>query len=456
MTASAHRDVWPNTSRLLPWMLAGFIAMLWLIPFDVATVGSGGPVDLSVDRIVLLAIGLVWLATLATKERRNLSFRSSPLNIAVLLFILVALASVILNASTLARLSELDLAIKQVALLLSYGAFYFLITSIVKPTEVPNFLLLMLALACVTAFGTLIEYRMDFNAFYAWSDKLLPSPFEIAAEPPNEKYGRRSITGPTAHGIAVATILAMMLPFAITGVMRNPKGRRRIAYSLAAGLLLLGTVSTFRKTGLVVPAAALVALIVMCPRQMVRLLPLGVVLVLAMQLAAPGALVGIKAQLVRTENESTAGRTSDYDAVQADIRAKPVLGRGHGTYDYRKYRVLDNEYLHRFIETGYLGVLAFIGLFVTLIVVALRTLRRTGSERGSPLYAIAAAAVAFGVGGAIFDELGFPQAPYLLFLIAGLAVCRITRADEPTPAEASHGMPSPALVPLRAATARGR
>ena len=421
--ARTGSDDWPHTTRVLPWMLAGFIAMLFLIPFDNVQLAGGGPIDLTLDRIGLLAIGLVWLGTLATSARRNLSFKPSGVNVAVLVLVLVAAASVVVNAATLARLVELDTTIKQVALLLSYAVFFLIATTIVRPSEVRHFIVLIVVLACITAIGTVVEYRTDFNAFYQWTSSLAPSQLQVAPKPIDEAFARRSIVGPTSHGIADATILAMVLPFTIVGIMRNARGRRRWLYALAAGLLLVGAISTFRKTGLVVPAAALTVMLLCRPRQMLRLLPVGIALLLVMQLAAPGALVGVKAQLTHPDAATTTDRKSDYDAVAPDIKTKPLLGRGHGSYDHKKYRFLDNEYLHRIIETGYLGLLAYLGVIATLIAVAFRRLRESGPERGPIALAFLGAAAAYAVANALFDALGFPQAPYVFLLIAALAVC---------------------------------
>jgi O-antigen ligase len=229
-------------------------------------------------------------------------------------------------------------------------------------------------------------------------------------------------------------MFAMALPYALLGMMRNTGGRRRM-YALAVALLLAGSVSTQRKTGLVVPCAAMAVLTVYRPRDMLRLLPAGLVLVAVIQVTVPGAIVGVKAQLVpqNIHTTSTEGRTEDYDATHPDIVRYAAFGRGYGTYDPHKYRFLDNEYLHRLIEEGVVGTAAFIALLVTGIVICVRTGRRLDPIRGSPAEASVAALAAFAISCAIYDALAYAQSGYMLFLVAGIAVCTSMEARQRNP-----------------------
>ena len=53
-------DDWPRTTRILPWMLAGFLAMLWLVPFNSIELNASLPIDMPLDRLVLpFLVGVV-------------------------------------------------------------------------------------------------------------------------------------------------------------------------------------------------------------------------------------------------------------------------------------------------------------------------------------------------------------------------------------------------------------
>ncbi len=415
--------------------------MLWLIPFDGVKLPVPLPVDSTLDRFFLpLIIGsavAVW-ASRQTPARSH--FRPTVVDLAIILFGGLCVMSVLANVETLTILGEYELGLKKLAILFSYMALFYVVVSIVQPSELGAFSFLLLALATVTALGVIYEYRTGTNLFYTWTDRFLPGPISVSAPPSDPVYGRELIHGPTVHAIALATILAMALPFAFTGLMRTKNMRDKLVYAAVITLLLAASFSTIRKTGVVGPAAALAALIVYRPRQMIRLLPLGVGVVLAIQLLSPNAISGIKSQFVGgfADNPSTQGRTDDYDVVKPDITHHLPFGRGYGTYDPEVYRFLDNEYLGRAVETGFIGVLGYLLLIAAVIIVGHRAGRSPDPVRASVGAAAVAAAVAYGVANVVFDALAFPQAPYLFFFIAGLAVVAARPDDESAVRMAPH------------------
>jgi O-antigen ligase len=230
-------------------------------------------------------------------------------------------------------------------------------------------------------------------------------------------------------------MFAMVLPFVIMRLSQAKETRQRVLYAIAAGLVLAGGVATLRKTAVPAFGLGLLVLTVYRPRQMVRLLPLGALLVLAIHLLAPGALSGLRYELTGGSEFSNQARLSDYAAVEPDIAAHPVLGRGYGTYDPRIYfreqttqrhRILDNQYLLILIETGIVGLLLFVWLAVTAMITLHRTARSRDPARAGPAIAVIAGVGAFALASALFDTLAFPQVPYMLFFLLALgAVARV-------------------------------
>ncbi len=94
---------WPDTNRLLPWALFGFVAMLWVIPFDSIILPIGTPVDASLDRVFLVAIAVIWLISDGTL-RRDRSVLRSPVHWSFAIFTLIALLSVLRHEETLVRI----------------------------------------------------------------------------------------------------------------------------------------------------------------------------------------------------------------------------------------------------------------------------------------------------------------------------------------------------------------
>lgn len=446
---------WPRTTRVLPWLLAGFLAMVCLIPFDAIAVPINLPTDDAPDRVLLPAIALVWMACLVAAGALRPRVRLSIVHLALALLVGVAVVSILANGPTLVALGQFDVAMKKFALLLSWGVLFLIVASTIRSGEVPAFAKLIVGLACLTAMGTVWEYRTGENLFYAWTDALLPGAFTVDPPLPDPQFGRENVTGPTIHPLAVATLLAMSLPFTIIGLARHRWGREKVLYAIATLLVLAGCFATVRRTGALAPVAAMACLFLYAPKGMLRILPIGIVLIFAIQGLSPGAVSRVKAQVVNGiagEDRSVEGRELDYDAVNPDVVNGIVIGRGYGSYDPAWYRILDNEYLGRIVETGLVGLFAFLFLTLAVVGVAHRSIRSGDPRRAPPALGAAAAAVAYGVASVFFDVLAFPQVPYFFFFIAGIAVaCRAeaTAAPELVPPLApasAHRPPTAASV----------
>ena len=450
--ARVQHDDWPYTTRLMPWLIAGFLVMVWLVPFDAMTLPIALPVDSAPDRLFLPILGFVWvLGLLSTRfaVRRQSTHGIGP---ALFIFASVAFASIILNIAVLELSGDADLGIKKLAILISYGFFFLVVLTTLRRSELPAFAMLIVGLACITALGTILQYRTGTNVFFEWADKLSFAGIDVH-EPTvqNAAWERPNVAGPTQHGLAVATMMAFALPIPVLQMLRT-QGAKRLAWACVMGILLAGSISTLRKTGIVLPIVALAVIFAYRPRPMLGLLPIGLVLILAMNVIAPGALGNLKSQFSahRINNNSTTGRTADYRAVQPDIANHPVIGRGFGTYDPFKYRFIDNEYLKRLIETGWVGACAYLLLILSVFRAAHRGIRRKIPSAADPALWAASAAGAYAVGSALFDIFFFPQAPYLFFFAAAIAVLCANAEEEPQPARrVARRAPQPApAVPV--------
>jgi hypothetical protein len=433
--AASQAADWPHTTRLLPWMLFGFLAMLWVIPFDSINLPFGGPVDMTLDRPVLVLLAAVWLFG-ANALREGRPALTSPTHWAFGVFTVVAIVSVLANSETLVRLGELELSIKHLALLASYGAFFALAASIIRPTEIAKLTKAMLILACVTALGTIIEFRFGTNVFHELIGPLFPG----FVRPPTigaiDSIGRKEVLGPGIQPLAVAMMLTMALPFALAWLMQAKERRQRFLYATAVVLLVGGAVATQKKTSMVGPGVCVLVLLLYRPRQMVRLAPLAVVLIGIVHLIAPGALGDVADQLLPGQVgkvNTTQDRVSDYEAIRPDLVSHPLLGRGYESYDQKKHRILDNQYLTLGIGVGLLGLLGYLAIFGTAFLAAHRGSRSEDPELAAPALAAAAAIAAALVAGAILDFLAFPQLPYLFCFVAAIAVV-LARDRTPRPA----------------------
>lgn len=422
--ASAPSDDWPRTTRVLPWMIAGFVAMLWLMPINAITVQASLPIDLKLDRLVLPVIVLTWLLSLASGGPAAPRWRFTPVHAAIAVFVGAAFFSVVVNAIDLNQALELELAIKKLILLAAFGLLFLVVASSIRPGEVRPFMTLTLVLAVVCGLGILWEYRLGSNLFYTWSARLLPGFFEVAEVNTMaiDEVGRRSVIGSADLSLEAVAMLSLALPIALVRLMQPGRAGARLLYGLAVCVLLGAMVATYRKSALLAPLTVCLVLAYFRRRELLRLAPLGVVILLALPALAPNALGSVIDQFRpnRLGVATVSDRVSDYDAIRPDLLTHLLFGRGFGSYEHTVYRVLDNDLLMRVVETGLVGLLAYLLMLGMMIAVAVPLIRSRDPERAPPALIVAAAAAAFLVLSVLFDVMSFPHGPYILMILAGL------------------------------------
>ncbi len=280
------------------------------------------------------------------------------------------------------------------------------------------------------------EYRFKQNLFYEWSSTLLPGFFDVAPLDAGavDNIGRRLVRGPAALPLEAVAMLAMALPIALVFALQADDWRERILYGLAVCLLLSAAFATYRKSALLAPVSVIATVAYFRRRELLKLSPLALVLVVLVHILAPGALGKTTTQFDPSQLGVTtvSDRAADYDAVRPDLWTHLLFGRGWGSYDHVTYRILDSELLHRVLEMGVFGLLAFVAMVLSVLLVARETIARR--ERYWSGYALigAAAAVSFFVVSTLFDVLAFPHATYIFLYMAGLVTVVVSR-DRPGP-----------------------
>ncbi|MEV4421667.1 O-antigen ligase family protein, partial [Patulibacter sp. NPDC049589] len=419
---------WPRTRRVVPWVVALFVAMLFLVPFDAVVLPVNLGVDSKIDRALILALALAVVVAWLGGGRTAPRLRRSPTDFALLAFGSVVVLSLALNLPDLSHAGQIGLALRRVALLASYAVFFYVVASCVRPSEVPHLVTLIIAASVLTALGTIVEYRSHVNVFYETSRALIPGA-TVTPVPVAPDLARANVVGPAGHGLADATLLTIALPFAVLRFVERA-GWRRLLYGTAVVLVVAGGIATVRRTALIAMALALLVVVLYRGREVWRYLPLLLVALAGVSVLAPDALSGIVDQLRNVQSDSSAGdRMSDYPAVMPDIASHLVAGRGFGSLDIRNYRILDNQLLGTLIETGVLGLVAFLWVVASPLLTAHRVARAGGPLSGAAV-AIIAASAGFLATNLLYDAFGFRQAIYGFFLIAGLAVVVARGHDE--------------------------
>jgi O-antigen ligase len=433
-TANDRDDAWPHTRRPLPWLIAGFLATIFLVPFEAIHFKVKMPIDPDFDRFFVALIVATWaLGAVLGRQEKFVRLRPQGWAAGMIAFVFVAVASIAVNVDRITNLGEWEVAQKKVAVLVSLVAIFAVVSLSLRIRELRRFSVLIVVLAVITACGTILEQKTGYNVFYEVPTAVLspvaeidPAPTDFAPDP--DRPGRPLITGPTQHALSVASILGMALPFAVVLAAIAPEPRRRLLWGLAACVIMAGALVTQRKSGAVVPAVALIALFALRPRQFLRLAPFGIV-ALALGLVLSGGSFSSVSELGSAgsgSDDSTLGRTADYPAVVPDLLSNPLFGRGYGTLDPARvdtYRIFDNQYLGQLYQVGALGLIVFLALIVTPLFVVRSVLRSDDPERGPPALAAAAGCVGFGIAAALYDILSFSEAPYLFLILAAMCTC---------------------------------
>jgi hypothetical protein len=441
-------DDWPHTARLLPWLLAGFVAIIWLVPFNSIELNASLPIDLTLDRLVLPVVAVAWIIAFVVGGRAAPRIRFTWIHAAIGLFVACAFLSVVFDASYLSQTLELDLSFKKLPLLVSFVSLFVIAATALRRTEVPAFLNYTLILAVVCAVGVIFEYRYKQNLFYDWSNKILPGAFSVVEvdESAVDGIGRRIVQGPGEGPLEAVAMLAMALPIALVRLLQSDEWRRRILYGLAACVLVAATFATYRKSAVLAPIAVVLTLAYFRRRELLKLAPLSMVMLVIVSVLSPGAVRSTVDQFLRPDRldvPTVSDRASDYDAIRPDLWTHLAFGRGWGSYNHETYRILDTEILHRTVEMGVLGLVVFLLMVLSVILSARKTIAGR-DPRWAPVALMGAAvAAAFLVLSTLFDVLSFPHPTYIFLYTAGLVAVVIAQSEEkgagtPIASDAAH------------------
>jgi O-antigen ligase len=428
MTAQQRIDSWPRTRRPLPWLFAFFLASVFLIPVDGVHLKVNLPFSSDYGRFLVLLIALVWLGGVMLARRSDrIRLRPRYWAAALIAFLVIAVLSLVVNYERIATLGEFSVAEKKLFVLLGLLALFAIFAVSLRVTELRAFGVLLVILATMTSLGTIYEQKSGENIFYSTSASVLAPIASVEAAPTEgEKTGRPMIAGPTRHALSLDSLLGMAVPFAVAFAAFSRSMRKRLLWGLLACIIVSGALVTQRRSGVVVPAFAVLAIFAMRPRKFLPLVPWALAAAV-IALAISGGEISALSQLTSGgDKASTEGRTADYEAVVPDVLSHPALGRGYGTHNsiqHDTYRIFDNGYLDLIFEVGLIGLLTWLAMILLPVFQARHAARSNNLLRAPPALAASAGLLAFGLAGALYDVLSFPQAPYLFAFLAAMCTC---------------------------------
>jgi polysaccharide biosynthesis protein PslJ len=224
-----------------------------------------------------------------------------------------------------------------------------------------------------------------------------------------------------AHPLELATVLAIGLPIALHRARFAPPSLRFRRWTQVGviGACLPLTISRAAILGL---AVVFLVMLPTWPRRHRRYVYAGLAAAfLGIFVVVPRLLSTFFSLFAGSgATASTASRTNAYGSAAAYIAQHPWLGRGFGTFLPQTYFFTDNQYLSTLIETGIIGLLALIALFVTGWFVGRSAYHAAVHPEARDLaQSLVASVAAAGVAFATFDSLSFSIAAGLSFLILG-------------------------------------
>jgi polysaccharide biosynthesis protein PslJ len=436
-------------------LLGALLVVIFTIPIKRYQLPVDLPFDLEPYRLLVMFLAGVWVAALLIDPRVHL--RRSRFDIPLIVFFFALMISVSVNVEHVTRLEVTTDVVKALSFFASFLLVYFLVFSVIRTRDDIEFLVrAMVVCSAGVAFFAMIEYRTNQNLFNRLSD-LIPL-LEFRGDPVEgiARSDRLRVYASAQHPIALAASLMMVLPLALYVAQTT----RRAFWWLSAFLIGLGSLATLSRTGVVMAAAAAIALWAMRPVETKRLVPLALPALLVVFIALPNALGSFKSAffpkggIVAEQSAVVYGnqlradnRLADIGPTLAEWRQRPAFGQGFGSrivdLDRQNARVLDNQWLALLLEAGAIGVGLLIWLYVRSIRALGRLARRDSSSLGLLAGSLGASIASLAVGMLTFDAFSFIQVTFVLFVVLALAASVLALAKPAPVAREAEGLSDP-------------
>ena len=419
-------------------LISTLVLVVMFIPIRRYTLPGGLPFELEPYRLLVFVVLLGWVGALLVNPRVRVN--PSGLRGPITLLLLAVLGSIAVNPGNVA--AEQTQVMKSLTFLLSFLLVLMLIVSVVDSREkVDRILKVLVGSGAVVAVFAILESRTDYNIFNDLG-KILP--FLHLNEVPEipGRGARLRVFASAQHSIALSAAMVMLVPLAAYLAVRT----KRKLWWLAVVLMLIAAVATISRTGILMLLIITAIFLFVRPADARRALPIALPALVLMHLFVPGAIGSLKsafapegglvAEQKGEAGKGGSGRVADLGPALDQAKARPVLGQGFGTRitdnGQTKANILDNQWLGTLLETGALGVLAWIWLFFRTVRRLIARGRGDPSDLGLLRTALAGSILAFAVGLFTYDAFSFIQVTYVMFILVALS-CVLDRLPDETP-----------------------
>lgn len=322
---------------------------------DTSAASLGRGVTLRLEDFLLAVIGLSWFARTAVDKELGLILKT-PLNKAIVFYILACVLST--GFGMMAGRVELKTGSLYVLKYIEYFIVFFMMVNHVRNTDQIKRFLICLFLTCFIA--SLI------GAFQIPGGGRVSAPFEGDAGEPNTFGGYLVFMGAVAAGmlaksenLRVKQILALLICCIIPPLLFT---QSRSSYLAAIpALLVLGYLTERR----LIILGLLVIALMLSP----LFLPKAVKNRVMFTFTQPEAQGQIQIGDLRLDT-STSARIKSWKEAFSDFPKHPLLG-----YGVTGYHFVDAQFPRVLVETGMLGLTAFLYLLYSILKLALKNLK---------------------------------------------------------------------------------
>lgn len=405
----------PITGLML-WIILEPYARFWYLNIPMPT----GIPDLSLSRLSVALLCVVWLAQLATRRRRLRRF--GFIEVWIVFFCILVLPSVAAGAGGLGR-SLQTLFDKFIA---PYIVFILAKNLYEENAGLDRLIALMAVLESYLLFVLFYEHLTGQPLFYMVGRTLVYT------------QHLRKIVGLLGNATYLATILAMIAPFALYKFTRTRSTYARAFYLAMFGLAVFGNLVCYNRGAWLAMIASLVVSMLLEARYRRVLLPL--IIIAAIFVAV--YWVQVTSHPVVTERLSNVNsirfRLNMLEVGERMIRANPLFGVGFESFSYYYIQygghwelmawdepMPHNTYVFILATMGLVAfvpyVLVFLSLFAETGVMMLRRWRKRGADHAL-MVSVWAAVAAYMTSAVAFDIYPNAFTSLVLYFIMGTVV----------------------------------
>jgi polysaccharide biosynthesis protein PslJ len=413
---------------LLSWqtLLGAILVVILFIPIRRYTIAGGGAVELEPYRILIALVLGCWFLALAADP--NVRWRATGYAAPIAVLWLGIVGSLAMNLGRVNGMSEQVL--KSITFFGSYFLILFFVVSIVRGGDMLDRVLkLLVGGSAIVALCGLYEWRTGVNLFNGLGRFLPFLQYQDIGEAMIRGTGARALAS-AQHPIPLGAALVMILPLGVYLYKRTGK----LVWLGCAGVITLGALATGSRTAMLMMLVVFGTFVWLKRAEMMRMLPLWLVLLVVIQGVMPGTLQSFKymlnpAYMLQEQSQEMgtgSGRVADLGPSLAEWRSgNPFVGQGFGTRATSAdstdgAQILDNQWLGTLLEIGAVGLIGLMWLFCR----AIRSLsRRSRAVTGPDSWlatALTASLLAWTLGLFTYDAFAFVQVTFFAFVLLGL------------------------------------